>query len=176
MDTRGWQKAPLNQTCQKKEDLYLFYNSLRLQATQHGILLKPLKRLWILIAVCAPLTPENCDNFLSTRREMTGALYQELSHEKIFGPKFAYAAQVIDIHSIDYDGFKVLTKILKKVHPKLDPNCEPLKPPIFTECKILHHFIFKKYRTYLVFQQLKTNPREYSNKEQVDYVLAQLDD
>ena len=91
LDTRGWQKATLNQTCQKKEDLYLFYNSLRLQATQHGILLKPLKDLDSNSSIC-PLTPENCDNYLNTRREMTGALYQKLSHEKTFGPKFAYAA------------------------------------------------------------------------------------
>ena len=174
LDTRGWQKAQLNQTCQNKEDLYLFYNSLRLQARQHGILLKPLKDLDSNSSLC-PLTADNCDNFVNTRREMTGALYQKLSHEKTFGSKFAYAAQVIDIHSMDHDGYKVLTKLLKKVHPKLDPNCETLKQPIFSECKSLHHFI-KKYRTYLVFEQLKTKPREYTNKEQVDYVIEQLDD
>ena len=50
-------------------------------------------------------------NFLNTRRKMTGALYQKLSNEKIFGPKFAYPTQIIsNMHSMDLDGYKVLPR------------------------------------------------------------------
>ena len=122
-----------------------------------------------------PINSDTCDTATPTYRKISGILYQKLSHQDTFGNAYTYAHQVIDIHAHDQDGFKVLTKLLRKVHPKLNPNCDPIQAPQFCDCPNIHNFI-KKYRTYLAFEKLKTKPREYSNKEQLMYVINQLDD
>ena len=164
----------MNQLCPTRNELFLFYSALKLQARQYGILLKPLEQLTEGESIC-PLNEKTCDNAVSTYKEMTGMLYQKLSQENIFGTSYKYAKQVIEIHAHDHDGFKVITKLLQKIHPRLNPNCEAYKIPVFNDCANIHSFV-KNYRTFLKYEQLKTRPREYSNKEQVTYVLDQLDD
>ena len=102
-------------------------------------------------------------------------IYQKLSRQDTFGSNYKYAAQVLEIHSHDQDGIKVLTKLLRKLHPTLNPNCDAIESPQFKDCSSIHSFV-RKYRTFLTFEELKVKPRVYSNKEQVTYVLNQLDD
>ena len=96
--------------------MFLFYSALKLQARQYGILLKPIMQLTEGESIC-PINEKSCDTATATYKEMTGMLYQKLSQDNIFGSNYKYAQQVIEIHAHDQDGFKVLTKLLRKLHP-----------------------------------------------------------
>ena len=79
LDAKGWQKARLNQLCPTKNEMFLFYSALKLQARQYGILLKPIMQLTEGESIC-PINDKSCDTATATYKEMTGILYQKLSH------------------------------------------------------------------------------------------------
>lgn len=174
LDMKGWNKVKLSQTCPTKDDLYLFYNSLMLQARTYGILLTPLEEMSAATGIC-PINRYNCDTALDTIKEMGNALYQKLIETDTFGNKYPQAMDLCRTHASDHNGFKVLTKLLRKVHPRMNANCDTIQRPKFLDCTDIHDFV-KKYRNHLLYEMYKERPREYTDKEQVEYILSELDD
>ena len=159
-----------------KYDIKKLYTRLKNKFGLYNILLQPWDAITKNCDIIA-LNPVNCLNFDSARKTMSHAIYDYFDQfkEEIFetytAPQFAIAA-----FESETDGAGYLKYILSEVHPHLRDltDYDKMSKPHFSKCKDIHHFI-SKYLEWIKEEKMLNN-RKYTDKENIDYVLSELDE
>ena len=167
---------PSNMIVHTKYDIKKLYSRLRNNLAYYHIPLQSWDKISKNTDILA-LEPTNCTNYDSVRKIMSHAIYDYFDQykEEIFesytAPQFAIAA-----FESDTDGAGFLKYILSEVHPNLKDltDYERMSKPVFEKCKDIHHFV-SRYIEWIQEERL-LNGREYTDKENIDFILSELDE
>jgi hypothetical protein len=157
-------------------DLRKMYHRLRNYMSRYNILLIPyddITRTGTLLEI----NEENCTNYESASKTMSIGIFDYFDEHKdnlfkdYVPPKYALKAFE---HSNDGVGF--LRHIMKGQHPKLRDitDYDRMDKPQFLKHVDIHSFL-SKYLDWLQEENMM-NGRKYTDKENMDYILEQLDD
>ncbi len=126
------------------------------------------------------ITPENCENYEYAVNAMSKCIFQLFDqYSSDFFSTYVEPLGYIESFRPKMDGLGFLKHIMKKRHPNLRDvdaleNVLPTTVPTMDECPTIFNLI-NRYMEWLHDEKLRNN-RMYTNYEQIQYILTQLDD
>jgi hypothetical protein len=123
------------------------------------------------------ITPMTCKNYKIAKEQMSQAIMTFFqTYGKDIFKNYSAPLDYIAAFKANSNGLGYLKRILKKRHPRLKDiiNRKTPSAPSFNHYQNIHIFI-QAYIEWLHDEQLRGG-REYDNKEQLDYVLTNLDE
>ena len=164
-----------NFNIRSKQDLKQFYSDLQIRLLDFNILLVPYTEIKE-NEIMTQITPTNCLNYHSASKVMSRAIYTYIDENK----SSLFSIYEDPLHTFDafrhsMDGIGFLKEILSDIHPRLKAPTSDIAPvkPVFAKYANIHLFI-NAYREWLSDEKAKG--RTYSDKENISYVLTNLDE
>lgn len=157
-------------------DLRGFYDDITNQFRQYHIYLRSYEDI-VKDQGIELITPATCQNYETARKQMSQAIMSFFqTYGKTIFNEYTAPLDYITAFKANSDGLGFLKRIMKKRHPKLKDVIDMKTPsaPIFQHYQNIHLFI-QAYIEWLHDEQLRGG-RTYNDKEQLDYVLTNLDE
>lgn len=156
-------------------DIRAFYERLRGKLAQFNILLKAYDNITKHTGI-EEINTVNCTNYENARKYMSSTIFNYFDQYKtsIF-ENYREPIAYIDGFRRKLDGLGFLKNIMKKRHPNLREIKDETKTekPKFTSEYTIFTFV-NAYLEWLHDEKLR-NKREYTQKEQLDHIMSELD-
>ena len=152
-----------------------FYDRLQGRLSEFNIYIREYDNIRAKSNIAA-ITPENCQNYEHAVNAMSRTIFILLDENKstifeFYNEPLAY----IEAYRRRMDGLGLLHHIMKKRHPALKDirNETSTTAPTFKNARSIFTFL-NEYIEWLQDEKLRNN-RQYTQKEQLDYIINELD-
>jgi hypothetical protein len=162
-------------TISTKDDLKKMYNRLQSHLGYYNIPLLPWDELQRDKDIIS-LLPQNCTNYTNIRHTISSTIYDYFdTHQDTLFNKYSTPKYTLKAFENKNDGLCFLKHMLTAIHPHLRDitDYERMTKPKFKLCQDIHDFI-TKYLEWLCEEKMLNN-RKYTDKENIDYILDELD-
>ena len=153
-------------TLSNRVQILNFYQQLWTQGDDYGIRLVPLEQIISYGGLCPSDVPA------SNRHRMATTIYQKMQDSDCVSRTFTEAQHFIKQFASNSDGYKVLSQLLRLVHPVLNPSQVMPQVPRLSDTKDI--FVYADHmRNYILLQRIQQ--RAYDDKEQSFLFLQYVD-